>query len=89
MASAQNISVEVNAELVALVAKLDAQLKQTEKALDICFNRLPIMDRMAAQAEFKEWLGANDAHYLIGSQTTQEAKAEQPTVSEPAKTEVS
>ena len=53
---------------VVLVAKLDAQLKQTEKALDICFNRLPIMDRMAAQAEFKEWLGANDAHYLIGSQ---------------------
>ena len=31
MASAQNISVEVNAELVALVAKLEAQLKQTEK----------------------------------------------------------
>jgi hypothetical protein len=68
MASAQNISVEVNTELAALVAKLEAQLAQTEKALDICFNRLPIMDRMAAQAEFREWLGANDAHYLIGSQ---------------------
>lgn len=67
MASAQNISVEVNTELAALISRLEAQLKQTEKALDICFNRLPVMDRMAAQMEFKEWLGANDAYYLIGS----------------------
>jgi hypothetical protein len=65
MASAQNISVEVNAELAALVAKLDAKLKQTEKALDICFNRLSIMDRMAAQAEFKEWLDAAGVSSLM------------------------